>query len=62
MKKARIKIVTELVVDINPEYYPEGCSFEDMLQIEKANAEEEPCMFMYMDEAVTTVEVVPYEQ
>ena len=55
----KIKIKYEMEFTVNPEWYPEGTTTEEMLAIEIANASNSP--FEYMDEntlVVATGEII----
>ena len=46
MKRIKITLTYEVESDLNPDYYPEGYTLEDMVKIERKNLDEDPIMFI----------------
>jgi hypothetical protein len=51
MKRAKITITCTVEYDLNPEFYPEGLTPEQMIEIDRQNAFDDPFSFFDMDNA-----------
>lgn len=55
MARAKITITCVVEYEIHPEYYSTGSTLEEMLACDINNADEDPFMFLGMDNADITV-------
>lgn len=55
MPRAKIKIVVEVEYDQDPQYYPQGSTPEQMLEIDLQGANDDPYLTMELDSAKWTI-------
>lgn len=56
MKSFKVKAIIEIKYEINPEYYPENSTLDDMISLDLANLEDDPYTFLDSDDVSYRIE------